>query len=57
VERELTEFLGKRKTIFKDESLEEFRLRIEAGTLSAYYNDDAKEQAQEECVGICSSMS
>ena len=54
VEKEMQRFLGKKVTIFKDESLEEFRGRIERGELSAYYDDtDDKET---ECIGICSSI-
>lgn len=53
VEREMQDFLGKKITIFKDESLEDFRGRIERGELSAYYDTDDKET---ECIGICSSI-
>ena len=66
VEREVSEHLGKRVTFFKDESLEEFRQRIESGTLSAYYLrpdveqltlqlDDERNDAME-CIGICGTM-
>jgi hypothetical protein len=44
VERELQEYLGRRVTIFKDESLEEFRGRIERGELSKYYDTDDQGQ-------------
>ena len=46
---------GKRMTFFKDESLEEFRGRIERGELSAHYNipDNGIET---ECIGICNSQ-
>ncbi len=53
VEKKMQEYLGKKVTIFKDESLEEFRGRIERGELSAYYDTDDKET---ECIGICSSI-
>jgi 3'-phosphoadenosine 5'-phosphosulfate sulfotransferase (PAPS reductase)/FAD synthetase len=53
VEREVGKFLGKKVHFFKDETLEEFRGRIERGELSAFYDrDDDKEF---ECIGICST--
>ena len=50
MEREFMQYFQKRATIFKDESLEEFRGRIERGELSSYYNTQEQET---ECVGIC----
>jgi hypothetical protein len=51
MEREVGEYLGKKATIFKDESLAEFRKRIENGELSSYYDTDDKKEV--ECIGIC----
>lgn len=53
VEREMRAFLGKDVSFFKDETLEEFRGRIERGELSAYYDTD--EDKETECIGICST--
>lgn len=53
VEREVREFLNKDVSFFKDETLEEFRIRIESGSLSAYYDTDDKET---ECIGVCSTI-
>lgn len=57
VEREMREYTGKDIHIFKDETLESFRGRIERGELSAYYSNDSKEKEDNEndmeCVGIC----
>ncbi len=57
VEREVREYLGKDVSFFKDETLEQFRLRIERGQLSAFYRDDEldMQQLQLECIGICST--
>lgn len=53
-EKEIRKFLKKDISIFKDETLEEFRMRIEEKRLSSYYDfDDNKES---ECIGICSTM-
>jgi 3'-phosphoadenosine 5'-phosphosulfate sulfotransferase (PAPS reductase)/FAD synthetase len=52
MEREVSEYLGKRATIFKDESLAEFRGRIERGELSNYYKTD-EDEVETECIGIC----
>jgi len=54
VEKEVREYLGKDVHIFKDETLEEFRGRIERGELSSYY-DNTKE-VETECIGICSTQ-
>jgi len=54
VEEDLREYLGKDIHFFKDETLREFRGRIERKELSAYYND--KEENDTECIGICSMM-
>ncbi len=56
VEREVSEYLGKCVTIFKDESLTEFRARIEEGRLSSYYDTEDKEDKETECIGICSTQ-
>ncbi len=53
VEREIREYLGKDISFFKDETLEQFRGRIERGELSSYYDTGDKET---ECIGICSTM-
>lgn len=54
VEKEMREYTGKDISFFKDETLEDFRGRIERGELSSYYDtDDDKET---ECIGICSSI-
>jgi len=53
VEREVREWLGKDVHFFKDETLEEFRGRIERGELSSYYDED---DVETECIGICSTM-
>ena len=53
VEREMREYLGKDISFFKDETLEQFRGRINRGELSSYYDTDDKEI---ECIGICSSI-
>lgn len=50
VEKDMRERLGKDIHIFKDETLETFRGRIERGELSNYYNNEEKEI---ECIGIC----
>ena len=52
VEREIREYLGKDIMFFKDETLEDFRGRIERGELSAYYDTDTDKET--ECIGICS---
>lgn len=54
VEREVREFLGKDVHFFKDETLENFRKRIENKELSSYY--DTEEENNTECIGICSTM-
>jgi len=54
VEREMREYTGKDISFFKDETLEQFRGRIERRELSSFYDDvDDKET---ECIGICSSI-
>jgi len=40
MEREFMNYFQKKATILKDESLEEFRTRIEKGNLSAHYKDE-----------------
>lgn len=55
VEREMREKLGKDISFFKDETLEEFRGRIERKELSAFY--DTAEERETECIGICSGTS
>lgn len=49
VEEEMREYLGKNIHFFKDETLKNFRERIERGVLSAYYDNDN----ETECIGIC----
>lgn len=58
VERDLREWTGKDIHIFKDETLEQFRGRIERGELSKHYDSDDPPESTEpnECVGICSTM-
>ena len=55
MEEEFMKRHNKRATIFKNESLKEFRIRIETGQLSKYYSRtiDFGEQLSFECVGIC----
>lgn len=54
VEREMRKYLGKDISFFKDETLEDFRGRIDRKELSKHYDDyDDKET---ECIGICSSI-
>jgi 3'-phosphoadenosine 5'-phosphosulfate sulfotransferase (PAPS reductase)/FAD synthetase len=55
MEESFMEKFKKRATIFKDESLKEFRHRIETGQLSNYYNEPSGKQLNFECVGICDS--
>lgn len=54
VEREMRELTHKDISFFKDETLEEFRNRIEHGQLSSYYDDPVEEPT--ECVGICHTI-
>jgi len=54
VEREMRKYTGKDISIFKDETLEAFRRRIEMGDLSAHYDTDDEQET--ECIGICSSI-
>jgi 3'-phosphoadenosine 5'-phosphosulfate sulfotransferase (PAPS reductase)/FAD synthetase len=56
VEREMREYLGKNISFFKDETLKEFRGRIERKELSNYYYTDEVEDKETECIGICSSI-
>ncbi len=55
VEREVRDFLGKDVSFFKDETLEEFRGRIERHELSSFY-DEPEDEPETECVGICSTL-
>jgi len=58
VEREISEFLNRRVTVFKDESLTEFRQRIDGGRLSRFYQTSQFPLFEcSECVGICDSLS
>lgn len=54
VEEDVRQYLGKDIHIFKDETLREFRKRIESGQLSSYY--DTVEEKETECIGICSTQ-
>lgn len=54
VEREMRKYTGKDISFFKDETLEEFRGRIERKELSSHY--DNKNEIETECIGICQSM-
>ncbi len=63
VEKEFREFSGKNVSFFKDETLTEFRKRIERGDLSGHYASDTTEgqlsmfdEAEFECIGICSTL-
>lgn len=49
VEREMGEWLGKKVHFLKDETLEEFRGRVDRGELSKHYD----EPSVTECIGIC----
>lgn len=53
VEREMRQHLNKDVSFFKDETLEEFRGRIERNELSAFYAE--KEEPETECIGVCST--
>lgn len=53
VEKDIREYIGKDVSIFKDETLEEFRLRISKGDVSNVVDDG---DTTTECVGICSTM-
>jgi len=56
VEREMREYLDKDVTIFKDETLESFRKKIEReGDQLSFWGDDDGEK-EVECIGICSNM-
>lgn len=52
LEVEMSEYLGKKVSYLKDESLQELRERYERGDLSTYYDD--LEYTSGECIGICS---
>ena len=54
VEREMRERFDKDISFFKDETLEEFRGRIERGELSSYY--DTEEDKETECIGVCQTI-
>jgi len=56
VEEEFRERTGEDVHFFKDETLKEFRGRIERGELSRYY-DTEEEDTESECIGICQSQS
>lgn len=63
VETEFREFTGKDVSFFKDETLTEFRQRIERGDLSAHYASDFAEgqlslfdESEFECIGVCSTL-
>lgn len=53
VEREVREYLGKDVHFFKDETLEDFRHRIQNNELSSYYDNDSYKDV--ECIGVCST--
>jgi hypothetical protein len=55
VEREVRACFDKDISFFKDETLEEFRHRIERGELSSVYGEPENEE--QECIGICESQS
>ena len=54
IEREIRKYLGKDIHFFKDETLEEFRGRIDRKELSSFY--DTEDEKETECIGICSSI-
>lgn len=54
LEKEMSEHHGKRCTFLKDESLEEFRIRIQTNQLGKYYDDDF--DGPSECIGICTTQ-
>jgi 3'-phosphoadenosine 5'-phosphosulfate sulfotransferase (PAPS reductase)/FAD synthetase len=54
VEREVRQYLQKDVSFFKDETLEQFRGRIERKELSSYYYD--KEEPESDCIGICANI-
>lgn len=54
MEKDISEYLGKKVTIMSDESLEEFRIRIQNGMLTNHYFKEY--ESEFECVGICSTQ-
>lgn len=54
VEVEVRNFLGKDVHFFKDETLKEFREKIERKELSSFYDDL---DVETECIGICETIS
>lgn len=55
VEREMRKHTGRDISFFKDETLEDFRGRIERKELSRHYDSD--DDKETECIGICSNIS
>lgn len=53
VEEEVRAYLGKDVHILKDETLREFRERVERGDLSKHYDNDDPSENPGECVGGC----
>jgi len=57
VEENIRKYLNKNVHFFKDETLRQFRKRIETGQLSSYYGNKLRTQKiPSECVGICNSL-
>ncbi|KKW45651.1 MAG: hypothetical protein UY96_C0017G0052 [Parcubacteria group bacterium GW2011_GWB1_56_8] len=54
VEEEVRDHLQKDVSFFKDETLREFRGRVERGELSAHY--DTEDDKETECIGVCSTI-
>lgn len=57
VEREMRDYTEKNISFFKDETLEEFRGRIDRKELSAYYYSTVDKEVETECIGVCSTES
>jgi 3'-phosphoadenosine 5'-phosphosulfate sulfotransferase (PAPS reductase)/FAD synthetase len=55
VEERLRKVTGKDIHYFKDETLTNFRRRVESGDLSKYY-DSSNIEKEVECVGVCATM-
>lgn len=54
MEEAFRKYFNKDVSIFKDETLKDFRGRIERKELSRHYDD--KEEIEQECIGICDSI-
>ncbi len=55
VEENMRKITGKDIHFFKDETLKQFRNRIQNGELSSYYYEKDERQIEFECIGICNT--